>query len=133
MTGSLADAINSDVVKISIAGGEFITVYDIEYSKEPPRNRTSTRGGKIDMWGPPLEDIWCSAVVDEATFDILETATTPNSRRAYTDQAIVVTGEALSGSDQDITISFTAEIPTMKILAPQGGVATAVRFYMVAK
>ena len=132
MTGSLANAINSDVVKISIAGGEFIAVYDIEYSKDTPRNRISTRAGKLDTYGPELEDVWCSAVVDKAIFDILNTASTANSRRKYTAQAIVITGESLGGASQDITISFSAEIPTLKLLAPAGVIATPVRFHLIA-
>jgi len=132
MTGSLADAFNSDVVLLSIEGGEFVTVYDVEYSKDPPRNRISTRAGKLDTYGPELEDIWCSAVVDKAIFNIINTASTPNSRRAYTPQAIIVTGQALSGAANDITINFSAEIPTMKFLAPPGGVATGIRFHIIA-
>lgn len=132
MTGSLANALNSDVVIISIAGSEFVTIYDIEYSKDPPRNRISTRAGKLDTYGPGLEDIWCSAVVDTATFSALDTASTPNSRLAYTPQAIIITGQALSGAAQDITISFSAEIPTIKLLAPPGGLATSIRFHLIA-
>lgn len=133
MAGSLADAINSDVVKLSIAGSEFIAIYDIEYSKVPPRNRISTRAGKLDTYGPELEDLWASAVVDKAIYDLLDAASTANSRRAYTSQAIIITGQALSGASNDVIISFTAEIPDLKILAPGGGTATATRFHIIAK
>ncbi len=133
MVGTLADAINSDVVKLSIAGSEYVAIYDIEYSKEPPRNRIATRAGKLDTWGPELVDMWASAVVDKAIYDLLDAASTPNSRRAYTEQAIIITGESLSGVANDVTVSFSAEIPTLKILAPGGGVATAIRFYIISK
>lgn len=132
MVGSLANAFNSDVVLLSIAGSEFVTVYDVEYGKDPPRNRISSRAGKLDTYGPILEDVWCSAVVDKTIFDLIDTASTPNSRRAYPSQAIIVTGQALSGVSNDLTISFSAEIPTLKFLAPGGGVATAIRFHIIS-
>ena len=131
MVGTLADALNSDVVKLSIAGSEFVTIYDLEYTTEPPRNRISTRAGKLDTYGPELEDLWASLTVDKATFNLIVTATTPNSRRKYTAQAIVITGQALSGSGDDITISFSAEIISKKLLAPQGGLATTLRIHMI--
>ncbi len=136
--GTLANAINSDVVRLSIkptsGADEFITVYDIEYSKEPPRNRISTRGGKLDTYGPPLEDIWASAVVDKTIFDLLVIANTQNARKKYPEQSITLKGESLEGTgSNDITITFQGEIPTLKILAPPGGIATPVRFHIIAK
>jgi hypothetical protein len=131
MTGTLADAINTDVVTISIAGGDFATIYDIEYNKVAPRNRISTRAGKLDTYGPDLFDAWCSMIVDQAQLTVLETASTQNARRAYPSTATVITGLTLSGAN-DITFTFNAEYPEYKLLAPQGGLATTVRFHLIA-
>lgn len=131
MTGTLANAINSDKVIISVAGGEFVTIYDIEYNKVAPRNRLSTRAGKLDTYGPPLFDAWCTMVVDQAQLTVLETASTQNARRAYPSTATIITGLTLSGTD-DITFTFNAEYPDYKLLAPPGGLATAVRFHLIA-
>lgn len=132
MTGTLSDAINSDVVILSIDGGEFVTIYDIEYSTVAPRNRISTRAGKLDTYGPPLEDLWASAVLDKAQLAVLRTANTQNSRRAYPATATIMTAQALSGSGADIIYTFTAEYPEYKLLAPPGGLATTVRFHLIA-
>lgn len=134
MTGSLADAINSDVVTISISASEFVGIFDIEYNSTAPRNRISTRGGKLDTYGPPLIDIWCSAVLDADQIAVINTANTQNARRAYPATDTIIQGNSLSGSNsKDIVITFTAEYPDYKLLAPPGGLATAVRFHLISK
>ena len=133
MTGSIANAINSDVVQLQIDASEIILLYDIELNKDPPRNRRSTRAGKLDTYGPPLIDFFASATVDKATFDVIEAASTQDSRKAYPQLALIITGLNLGGSGaNDIIITFTGEIPSYKFLAPGNGVDTTIRFHCIA-
>lgn len=78
-----------------------------------------------------MEDVWCSAVVDKAQLSVLRTANTQNARRAYPSTSTIITGQTLSGAN-DIVITFNAEYPEFKLLAPPGGLATAVRFHLIA-
>jgi len=133
MTGDIGKAINSDVVQLQIDASEIILLFDIEFGKNPPRNRRSTRGGKLDTYGPPLEDFFASATVDEATYDVLDAASTQDSRKAYPQVACIITGLNLGGSAlDDLIVNTTGEIPEMKVLAPGNGQDTTVRFHFIA-
>jgi len=101
VTGDISKAINSDVVTFQIDGGEIILLFDIDFGKDPPRNRRDTRAGKLDTYGPPLEDIFASATVDKATYDVLDTASTQNARKAYPQVACIITGKNLGGVGGD--------------------------------
>jgi len=132
-TGNLSQAINSDVVKLSIgASGELITLFDIDYGVAPPRNRRSTRAGKLDTYGPPLIDFWASATVSKDVHDQIDGLATQNSRRAYTVETFTIVGENLGGNvANDTSVAFSGEVPEYRVLAPGNGVDMTIRFHVI--
>lgn len=132
MTGNIGNAINSDVVQLQIDGGEIILLFDIDFGKTPVRQRRSTRAGKLDTYGPPLEDFFASATVDKATYDVIDAASTQDARKAYPQVACIITGLNLGGSaPNDLIVNATGEIPQMRVLAPGNGQDTTIRFQFI--
>jgi hypothetical protein len=131
MTGSLADAINSDICTLTLSGGELVTLFDIMFSKTIPRNRRSTRAGKLDTWGPPLEELSAKCTCDKATANVIEALTVLSATLSLTKESVTITGKALSGAGQNMVATGTAEFFDYKIIGPEGGRDVTIEFSAV--
>ncbi len=128
MTGTLNDAVNSDVTILTLPTGEIVLLFDIEFGKSIPRNRRTTRAGKLDTYAVALEDFTASATCDKATANVIEALTVLDARNALTKTAVIITGQALSGASEDIIATGTAEFTDYRVLAPEGGKDVTIRF-----
>lgn len=130
MTGSLADAINSDVTILTLSSGEVVTLFDIIFGRSLPRNRRSTRAGKLDTYGPAFENFTAKATCDKATARVIQALTVPTSRLALTKESVTITGKSLSGSN-DLVATGNAEFFEYKIAGPEGGQDVTISFEAV--
>jgi hypothetical protein len=128
MAGNLANAVNSDVCKLSVDAAEYVTLFDIELGKTHPRNRRSTRGGKLDTYGPPLEDLSATVTADKDIANRIEALATQNARKAFTKGTCIITGQSLSGAADDIIVNCTAEFYEYRLIGPEGGQDVTFRF-----
>jgi hypothetical protein len=131
MTGSLADAINSDVTILTLPTGEIVTLFDIEFGRDIPRNRRSTRAGKLDTYGPEFEDFAAKATCDKATANVIEALTVLDARKALVKTAVTITGQALSGAGADMVATGNAEFFNYRVIAPEGGQDVTISFAAV--
>lgn len=123
--GDLATAINAMVVHLwlgSSSVGEFITLNNIQKSKDVPVSRVTSRAGAADFFGAMLLEFTAEAVVSQDVYNTIDALSTPNSLGALTEQVFTINGQNLSGNNTfDITQTFTGQIRHMDDIAAETG------------
>ena len=120
--GDVSKAFNAQNVKLKLGSNEVITIFNINKSKDHPRSRTNTRAGAIDFYSFPLIQVTFDAVVTKDIFDAFAALNTLDSRSNLPDGNFTVFGENLGGSAaDDITATFSAEVPTLSDIAGENG------------
>jgi len=128
--GNLANAINAQAVILeyddAIDQGEIITIHEIKRRKTHAINRTNTRAGPIDTYPWSIIEVDFVAVLTKDIQNHFETLNTLNPRSALPTENFTLTGLALSGAAENITVGpFTATIPDFESDAGETGEFTA--------